>query len=419
MQELGGFRGWLWQLRSEVDAGLGRIDVIIKRLEVDGLGQWKKKKKKKVWISQPRPKRKPKFKEKTSGDSGLRINSDGAGPSLGHKPSAGQASLKGLSQQPISQDQMGIDKTPDLGPSKTLDLGAAVSTDGPNPASGLVMTDGPTDEVIPIAGSDAHVSVVPEPHVAAVMNGSSERTRRELVSAQRSPMGSFGNPETQWKVPAVPVSGAGAVHGVRGSVCRPESSWVAGRTGFGPVHTGEVVGSSVLVDDSGKKVANSARRISEQIEEGTIADNGNEAILGEEEIEDQACPLETTTVLEVYSRREVPTQWIPKLQHRDSEVPTVGDAADTLLQDGTYDEGVDQLNAEKSIVECTLEKSMEVSDIAGLSWDDQERWKEERLRCIIVGRTEKGCGGATGIPDFQQAVKSMGRFWGNCSDDEA
>jgi hypothetical protein len=429
-QELGGFREWLWQLRSEVDAGLGRIDVIIKRLEVDGLGQWKKKNKK-VWISKPRPKRKPKFKEKTSGVSGPRINSDGAEPSMGHKvvvlepnpvmakPCVGQASLDGLFQKPTPQDQMGVDKSMELGPNKSLDLGAAVSTDGPNLASGLVMIDGPTDEEIPIAGSDAFVTAVPESHLAALMNGSSERTQRELVSAQRSPMGSSGNSETQGKVPAVPVSGSGAVHGVRGSVCRPESSWVAGRTGFGPVHTGEVVGSSVLVVDSGKKVTTSARRISVQIDEETTVDNGNEAILGGEEMEAQACPLEKTDVLEVYSRRKAPTQGIPKMQHRVSEVSTVGDAADTLLQDGTYDEGVDQLNAEKSIVECTLEKSMEVSDIAGLSWDGQERWKEERFRCIIVDRTEKGCGGDTGIPDFQQAVESMGRFWGNCSDDEA
>jgi hypothetical protein len=45
-QELGGFREWLLQLRSEVDAGLGRIEVIIKRLEVDGPGQLKNKNKK-------------------------------------------------------------------------------------------------------------------------------------------------------------------------------------------------------------------------------------------------------------------------------------------------------------------------------------------------------------------------------------
>jgi hypothetical protein len=305
-QELGGFREWLWQLRSEVDAGLGRIDVFIKKLEADGPGQLKNKNKK-IWISKPRPKRKPKFIKKTSGGPGP--NSDGAGPSMGYKVDdlepnpvtvgtktcAGQASSEGLIQEPISQVQMGVEKATVLGLNKRLDLGDRALTDGPNPSG---------DEGTPIAGSDEVMSVVPETLLAASSNGSSERNRRELVSAQRSPMGQAGNTEAQWKVPTRSVSGSGAVHGARGSVCRPESSWVAGRTGFGPTHTGEVVGSSVLVVDSGKKTAISARRTSVQIDEDTTVENDNEVILGGEEMEAQACPLEMTAVLEVYSRRE-------------------------------------------------------------------------------------------------------------------
>jgi hypothetical protein len=291
-----------------------------------------------------------------------------------------------------------------------LDLGDMALTVGPNPSG---------DEGIQIAGSDAFMSVVPESHLTASLIGSPERNRRELVSAQRSPMGRAGNPEAQRKVQAMPVSGARAILGVRGSVCRPKSSWVAERTGFGPANTGEVVGSAVLVVNSGKKTAISARRTLVHIDEDTAVENDNEVILGGEKMEAQTCPLEKTDVLEVFNRREASTQWIPELQHRDSEVFPVGAAAKNLVQEGTYDEGVDQLSVEKSLVECTLEKSMEVSDIAGLSWDGQERWKEERLRSIIVDRTEKGCEGDTGISDFQQTANSMGRFWGNCSDDEA
>jgi hypothetical protein len=420
-QELRGFREWLWQLRSEADAGLGRIDVIIKMLEADGPGQLKNKNKK-VWIPKSRLKRKPKFIKKTSGGPGP--NSDGAGPSMGYKVDdlepnpvtvetkmcAGQAFSEGLIQEPISQVQMGVEKATVLGLKKKWVSGVMAISDGPNPSG---------DEGTPSAGSDEGMSVVPETLLAASSNGSSERNRRELESAQRSPMGQAGNTEAQWKVPTRSVSGSGAVHGARGSVCRPESSWVAGRTGFGPVHTGEVVGSSILVVDSGKKDAISVRRSLVQTDEVTTVDKGKEVILGGKEMEAQACPLEMTAVLEVYSRREASIQSISKMQHRDSEVSSVGAEAETLLQDGTHDEGVDQLSVEKSLVEGTLEKSMEVSDIAGLSWDGQERWKEERLRSIIVDRTEKGCGGDTGITDFQQTVNSMGRFWGNCSDDEA
>jgi hypothetical protein len=330
--------------------------------------------------------------------------------SAGVKMCAGQALSEGLIKKPISQVQMGIDKDTVLGLNKGLDLGDVALTDGPNPSG---------NEGTPIAESDEVTSAVPETRLAASSNGSPERNRREVASAQRPPMGQTGNTEAQWKVPTRSVNGSGAVHGVRGSVCRPESSWVARRTGFGSVHTGEAVGSPVLVVDSGKEAAISARKISVQTEEDTSDENGNEVNMGGEEMEDQACPLEKTAVLEIYSRREAPTQWIQKLQHRDSEVSSVGVVTETLLQDGTDDEGVVQLSVEKSLVECTLEKAMEVSDCAGLSWNGQESWKEERLRSIIVERTEKGCGGDTGIMEFQQTKKSMGRFWGECSDDEA
>jgi hypothetical protein len=38
-QELGGLREWLSQLRREIDAGLVRVDVVLKKLENIGPGQ--------------------------------------------------------------------------------------------------------------------------------------------------------------------------------------------------------------------------------------------------------------------------------------------------------------------------------------------------------------------------------------------
>jgi hypothetical protein len=431
-QELGGLREWLRQLRSEVDAGLVRVDVVIKKMEGDGPGQIKKKK---VWISKPKPKRMFRLKEKRLNSFGKGVGvgpgpmaqSDGAGPAEGNpvvysKPilfqegegsSAGRGTIEGMSQKPKSHIQLGGEKATGLGLIEGMDRNMG-NLGGLGSMEETIRSGGGGN---PNSGSDDIISVILESIPA--MDRPVEGDWREAGCAQRPPMGRSVNSEPQRVPLAAPVSGSGANRGDRGLVSRPECSWVAGRTGFGPVHTGEVVGSPVLVAISEKEVATSERVVSVQNVIDPIVDRGDEAIPGGEEKVAQVCSLETTAVLEVYRRRDAPSQWNLKLRHSDSGDFIEGDMAETSIQGGAYDQGVGQSSVEYTLVESTLEKSMEVSDIAGLSWDGQEGRKEECLRRIVVDITKIGCGGDTDISDFQQAANSMGRFWGNCSDDEA
>jgi hypothetical protein len=429
-QELGGLREWLWQLRSEIDAGLVRVDVVIKKMEDDGPGQLKKKK---IWISKPKPKPKKRFrfKEKRMNFIGEKVNAglspmallEGDGPSAsypvglskpfvvpeGARSLAGRGSLEGLPQKPNSLLQLGGEKAMSLGANEGKDhdmghLGGLGSMEGKNHSGG---------GGIPSSGSDDILSVISVPTPAA--DRPLEGKRRAAESDQRPPLVGSANPESQRMPPAAPMSGSGAICGDRGLVSRPECSWVAGRTCFGPVHTGEVVGSPDLVAISEKEADTQARAVSVQNETDTIVESGDEATPGVEEKLAQVCSLETTTVLEVYRRRDTPSQ----LRHRDSGDSTEGDMAEPSLQGGVYEQGVGQSSVENTFVECSLEKSMEVSVVAGLSWDGQEGRKEEYLRRIIADKTEIGRDGDNNTSDFQQAANSMGRFWGNCSDDEA
>jgi hypothetical protein len=423
-QELGGLREWLWQLRSEIDAGLGRVDQVIKKMKGDGSSQIKKKKK--FWTPKPKPKPNKKFSPKdnrldltganVAAGAGPMAHLDGAGPSAGHqlvisKPiaipegarsSVGRGSLEGTSFKPIAHVQLGGDKVTNVG-----DLG---SMEGPHPSGG----GGPSS-----SGNDDINSVVAEPIPAAVRTW--EGNRREAGCVQTSPIGGPANSEPQRMPPAASVSGYGVTRGDRGLVSRPECSWVAGRTGFGPVHTGEIVGSTDLGDISAREETIYARVVSVHNKIDPIVDSGDETTLGGEEKSVQVCSLETTDALEVYCRRDTPAKRNSKLRNRDSGDSTEGDLAESSLQGGVYVQEVGQSSVDNTFVECSLEKSMEVSDVAGLSWDDQEGRKEEYLRRIVAAKTESGRDGDTNtnISDFQQAANSMGRFWGDCSDDEA
>jgi hypothetical protein len=358
--------------------------------------------------------------------TGPMVHLDGAGPSAGHHPvvskpsafpegarsSVGRGSLEGIAQKPIPFMKLGGDKVTSLGFTEGKDrnlghLGGLGSLEG-----SFLSGSGGTSS----SGNDDINFVISEPIPAAVRTW--EGNRREAGCVQISPMGGFADSEPQRMHPAAPVSGYGTNRGDRGLVSRPECSWVAGRTGFGPVHSGEVVGSPDVVDNSEKEGNIYARAVSVQNERDPIVGSGDEVTPGGEEKSAQACSLETAADLEVYRRRDTPSKGNSKLRNRDSGDFTVGDIAESSVQ-GVYEQEVGQSSVENTIVECSLEKSMEVSDVAGLSWDDQEGRKEEYLRRIVAAKTEIGRVGDTNISDFQQAVNSMGRFWGNCSDDEA
>jgi hypothetical protein len=91
-EELGGRREWLRQLRSEVDAWLMRVDVVLKKLENFGPGQ----------VQKTKPKKKFKFKEKRLKSYGVGVGLDlgptGTTNSRKHKAqSDGNGPLVGLS----------------------------------------------------------------------------------------------------------------------------------------------------------------------------------------------------------------------------------------------------------------------------------------------------------------------------------
>jgi hypothetical protein len=71
--ELGELRVWLSQLRSEIDAGLVKVDVALKKLENDGSGQVQKRA---VWIQKTKPKKKLKPKDKWPILNGVRVGLD-------------------------------------------------------------------------------------------------------------------------------------------------------------------------------------------------------------------------------------------------------------------------------------------------------------------------------------------------------
>jgi hypothetical protein len=325
----------------------------------------------------------------------------------------GRGSLEGMSLKPIAHLQLGGDKVTSLGFSEGKDhklghLGDLGSMEGLHRSGG----GGPSS-----SGNDDINTVIAEPIPAAVRTW--EGNRREAGCVQTSPIGGPANSEPQRMPPAAPVSGYGVIRGDRGLVSRPECSWVAGRTGFGPVHTGEIVGSTDLVDSTEREETIYARAASVQNEIDPVVVSGDEATPGGEEKSVQVCSLETTAALEVYCRRDTPSKRNSMLRNRDSGDYTEGEMAESSLQGGVHVQEVGQSSVDNTFVECSLEKSMEVSDVAGLSWDDQEGRKEEYLRRIVAAKTESGRDGDTNISDFQQAVNSMGRFWGNDSDDEA
>jgi hypothetical protein len=117
-------------------------------------------------------------------------------------------------------------------------------------------------------------------------------------------------------------------------VSRPECSWVAGRTGFGPVHTGEIMGSTDLGDISMREETIHARVVSVHNKIDPIVDSGDEATLGGEEKSVHVCSMETTGALEVYCRRDTPSKRNSKLRNRDSGDSTEGDLAESSLQGG-------------------------------------------------------------------------------------
>jgi hypothetical protein len=309
---------------------------------------------------------------------------------------------EGPGQKPNVQE--GSEKHVGLGRSEKLKLmvGGLGSMKGPD------LTGGGGDLISGCDGTDRHVSESNPTEVT-----SAKEARREGECGQTTPTGCSVNSELQKMVRAAPGCGPGIIRCDRSVVCRPESSWVAGRTGFGPTHTGEAVGQTNMVDIVVMEDDPPALESSEQKDSDPMVVSTDEVIPAGEDKIDLPCSKENEDVLEVYCRRDASPKGKSKVMQSEYGSFRKGDMVETS------DQGVGQLNDEKPLVKTTLMRAMEVSKVTGLSCEGQDGRKEECLRCIVVEKIETGHGEDTGTSDFQQAVNNMGRFWGNDSDDEA
>ncbi|KAE8124991.1 hypothetical protein FH972_019829 [Carpinus fangiana] len=382
-EELGGLREWLRQLRSEVDAGLVRVDVVLKKLENVGPGQ------NGVGVGlDPGPTVMINLRKTKAQTDGTGLS---AGPSVVKLKSmvrsegAGTPVGLGLTEGPVQKPkliiQVGSEKSTGLGRSE----GRVRTVGGLGSLEGMDLSDGGGDLSSGNVGLDSFVPETIPAEVTLV-----EGIRQEGGCIQTPPTGCVVSSEPQRMLRAAPVSGSGTIRGDRSLVSRLECSWVAGRTGFGPVHTGQVVGSTDMVGFSVTKAASSALVVSVQNDTDPIIDSADKVVLAEKDKVDQACSMENTTVLEVYRRRDALPQGNLKVLQSENGNLKEGDMVETSLQGGDYGQGLGQSNDENSLVENTLKMSMEVSNVAGLSCDGQEGRKEECLRRIVVEKVEKG-----------------------------
>jgi hypothetical protein len=472
-EELGGLREWLRQLRSEVDAGLVRVDVVLKKLENVGPGQMQKTK----------PKKKFKFREKRLKSNGVGVGrdpgptgtsktqsvaigqkaqSDGNGLLVGRsvvirKPMVwsevvgapvGSGRLEGTFQKPksagLGRSGGWVQAAGGLGSLEGPDLpedGGDLNSGDVGIESAVSVEASSVEGIRPGGGGGLRPDITDG--MFCQLRGLKYRLRRDRECCARNHSGGsfFGgwdstggggggcvqisptecsvSSEPQKKSWAAPVGGSGTNRGDRSLVSRPECSWVAGRTGFGPVHTEEVVGSSDLVGISMTEVAPPAMVVPMQnVTDLPIISADKDVPAGAVRV-DQDCSMENTALMEVYRRKDALEQGSSKGRLSDNGNLKEGDMVETPLQGGDYDQGVGQSNNENPLVENTLKLSLEVSNVAGLSCDGEEGRKEECLRRIVIEKAETGCGEDTVNSDFQQAGNNMGRFWGNDSDDEA
>jgi hypothetical protein len=426
-QELGILREWLCQLRGEVEAGLVKVDRVLNKLVIAGPGQAKKIN---AWI--PKPKRKIWHKKKQVG-LGISPNAGKSPfkPSLHMDDGVGSSddmgSSKGLISKPNSEHSAGIGKEAGLGlnpvgpkradEGEIEDLGLEDAPDFPEPVSfhaGDKEKDGEAGKRSEIhftsGGSDVErVSRVEE----AQREGGFQSTHSENV--QKMPTGVAVSSGTHCDVPK---RGCGVSREDKSSQNRPVCSWVAGRTGFGPVNAEKTKGLCDPAAIPETRVDPTALEGSEQAELISVVDrtgdNASAGVHASVQFDISKVPSE---VMEVYHRREVLTQGIEKGGERGRGVGPEELAGEVVASDAGSGLVIEEL--EDPFVKKNMTITLEVSTVAGLSCDGQEGKKEECLRRIVVEKHEMGRGEGSVSSEFQQEEDSQSGDWGNCSDYEA
>jgi hypothetical protein len=414
-QELGILREWLCQLRGEVEAGLVKVDRVLNKLVIAGPGQAKK-----VWI--PKPKRKSWHKKKHVG-LGFSPNA-GKSPfktSLHMDDGVGSAddmgSSKGLISKPNSELSAGTGKEAGLGLNP---VGPKRADEGEIEVLGLEDAPDCPEPVSFLAGDkekDGEAENRSEIHFAS--GGSDVERVSRVEGAQREGGFQSTHSENVQKMPTgvavssgnhcdVPKRGCGASREDKSSQIRPVCSWVAGRTGFGPVNVEKTKGVCDPAAIPETRVDTTALEGSEQAE---LTSAGVHASV---QVDKSKAPSE---VEEVYHRREVLTQGIAKGDERGRGVGPEELAGEVMASDAGSGLVIEEL--EDPFVKKNMTITLEVSTVAGLSCDGQEGKKEECLRRIVVEKHEMGRGEASVSSEFQQEEDSQSGDWGNCSDYEA
>jgi hypothetical protein len=427
-QELGNLREWLCQLRGEVEAGLVRVDRVLNKLETVGPGQVKKNN---VWI--PKPKRKiwHKKKQLDSGPSPKEGKSffkprehldDGVGSSDGVGYS------KGLIPKPNLKLLAGIEKEAGLGP---YPVGLKKVVEGQSGVMGLEEGPDLPGPVSSYAGDKENAGedeISSKKHFASGCSGVErvsmvEETQREggFQSAhsdltQKMPIGEAVSSGTQC---VVPVRGSGALCADKNSQKRPVSSWVAGRTGFGPVNVEKTKGMNDLVAFPETRGDTSVLEDPEQVELFPVVDRIEEDALAGADASVQVDNSKDLSA--VYRRRDVLSQGSAKGFESGRGVGSEGGMEELALEVVARDAGSGLVNdeLEDPSVKKNMKRTLEVSTVAGLSCDGQEGKKEECLRQIVIEKHEMGRGEGSVSSEFQQEEDSQGSDWGNCSDYEA
>jgi hypothetical protein len=138
--------------------------------------------------------------------------------------------------------------------------------------------------------------------VEGTRGGGSRRAHSD--GAQKVPMGLPNSSNSPRKTGAVLARGAGAILRVKGLLNRPNNSWFAGRTSFGPLVNGEDMGLLPQVAHSKAGAAPTILMAFVQIDDYSVVDRGVEAILvGVDAFDQVITTRDTIAITEVYCRR--------------------------------------------------------------------------------------------------------------------
>jgi hypothetical protein len=193
--------------------------------------------------------------------------------------------------------------------------------------------------------------------------GDSRRSQPECTQMKTTGVQGMSDPDRQ--LDATPSRGSEAVAGDKVLLLRPNCSWVAGRTGFGPVGTGNDLGlfAPTILSKAGAGAL---------VVVDSVQPEGHSAVVGEAGV--------------ISTGEDLPLGCADK---------------------------------EESPITKRLNKAVEVSNCAGLSSDGQEGRKVECLKRLIVEKYGSGEEDGSASSNGQQEEESRFGDWGCCSDYEA